>query len=89
MRASASNAGFLEPARNTAADPVHITCLLAHETARFDRMIEWQILIQPRDELFPKLDRAHRDLEKSHKAQVNLALSGARCRRNKIATQAG
>ncbi len=70
MLAGPSNAGFVEPARNTAADLVHITCLLAHGTARFDRMVEWQILIQLRDELFPKLDRAHRDLEKSHKARV-------------------
>lgn len=70
MLAGASNAGFVEPARNTAADLIHITCLLAHGTARFDRMVEWQILIQLRDELSPKLDKAHRDLEKSHKAQM-------------------
>jgi len=72
MLAGASNAGFVEPARNTAADIVHITCLLAHGTARFDRMVEWQILIQLRDDLFPKLDRAHRDLEKSHRAQEKI-----------------
>ncbi len=70
MLAGASNAGFVEPARNAAADLVHITCLLGHGTAKFDRMIEWQILIQLRDELSPKLDKAHRDLEKSHKAQM-------------------
>lgn len=70
MLAGASNAGFVEPARNAASDLVHITSLLAHGTARFDRMVEWQILIQLRDELIPKLDRAHRDLEKSHRAQL-------------------
>ena len=70
MLAGASNAGFVEPARNTALDLVHITCLLAHGTARFDRMVEWQILVQLRDELLPKLERVHRDLERSHRAQI-------------------
>ncbi len=70
MLAGASNAGFVEPARNAAFDLVHITSLLAHGTARFDRMVEWQILIQLRDELLPKLARANRDLKRSHRAQT-------------------
>lgn len=72
MLAGAINAGFVEPARNAAFDLVHITCLLAHGTARFDRMVEWQILVQLRDGLLPKLERAHRDLERSHRAQTKL-----------------
>jgi len=78
MLAGASNAGFVEPARNAAFDLVHISCLLAHGTARFDRMVEWQILVELRDELLPKLDKAQRALERSHKAQMKAErLSGS------------
>ena len=48
--AGASNAGFVDPARNTAFDLVFITTLLSSGTTRFDRMLEWQILAQLRDD---------------------------------------
>ncbi|MCH8147778.1 MAG: hypothetical protein IH987_07265 [Planctomycetes bacterium] len=68
--AGASNAGFLDPARNTAYDLVLITTLLSSGTTRFDRMLEWQILTQLRDELLQQLDKAQRALERAHRAQL-------------------
>lgn len=68
--AGVSNAGFVDPARNTAHDLVFITTLLSSGTTRFDRMLEWQILAQLRDDLLRKLDKAQKALERAHRAQL-------------------
>lgn len=68
--AGASNAGFVDPARNMACDLVHVTTLLSSGTARFDRMLEWQILLKLRSDLFGQLDKAQRALEQAHRAQL-------------------
>lgn len=68
--AGASNAGFVDPVQNTAFDLVLITTLLSSGTARFDRMLEWQILIDLRNELPKKLRKAQRELDRAYRAQL-------------------
>ncbi len=68
--AGVSNAGFVDPARNTAGDLVFVTTLLSSGTTRFDRVLEWQILAQLRDELLRQLDKAQRALDRAHRAQL-------------------
>jgi hypothetical protein len=79
--AGASNAGFVDPAQNAAYDLVHMTSLLADGTTRFDRMIEWEILVLLRDEILRKLGKAQRDLERSHRAQVKWERAARRNKR--------
>ena len=66
----ASNAGFVDPARNTAYDLVFVTTLLSSGTTRFDRMLEWQILARLRNEFLRQLDKAQRALDRAHSAQL-------------------
>ncbi len=71
--AGPSNAGFVDPAQNTAYDLVQVTALLANGTKRADRMIEWKILTLLRERLLLKLDNAQKELMSSHQAQDKLA----------------
>lgn len=75
--AGASNAGFVDPARNTASDLTLITSLLSSGTDRFDRMVEWQLLINLRNELPKKLDKAQRELDRAHRAQLKMERQAA------------
>ncbi|MBE1528965.1 hypothetical protein GGC65_003421 [Sphingopyxis sp. OAS728] len=86
--AGASNAGFVDPARNTASDLTFITSLLSSGTDRFDRMVEWQILINLRDELPKKLDKAQRELDRACRAQLKMERQAAAKRKAKRRPQA-
>ncbi|HYG48749.1 MAG TPA: DUF5677 domain-containing protein [Allosphingosinicella sp.] len=65
--AGASNAGFSDPAQNTAQSLTQITGLLFGSNWRFDRMIEMRILLDLRDKLPRILLRAERRLERDHR----------------------
>jgi hypothetical protein len=68
--AGASNAGFVDPAHNTAQALVEVTNLLLTRPSRFDDLIELEILIMLRDRLPALLDRANRQLKRDHRAYL-------------------
>lgn len=78
--AGASNAGFSDPAQNTAQSLTQITGLLFGSTWRFDRMIEMRILLALRDKLPRILSRAERRLERDHR-QFSKELHGRKAKR--------
>jgi hypothetical protein len=66
--AGASNAGFLDPAQNTAQALLEVTHLLLVRNGRFDELVEMEILVALRDRLQPALDRANQELERDHRS---------------------
>ena len=72
--AGASNAGFVDPAYNTAQALIEMTNLL-FRSGRFDELIELEILIGLLGRLPAALDSANSELERDHRTQRALARS--------------